>query len=77
MIGAVCAGRCGWKVWEDVERRTRTLNGETAGDVFGERDQRVTEEAWRGMPLLAPPPFFSSFLLSPSVGGPGGWANFE
>lgn len=78
MIGAVCAGRCGWKVWEDVERRTRTLNGETAG--VGERDQRVTEEAWRGMPLLAPlptTPSFSSFLLSPSVGMAGGWANFE
>ncbi len=61
MMGAVH-----WEVWEgrygeDGERRT--LNGETTGDEFGERDQRVTEEAWRGMPLLAPSRHSPSFLL--------------
>ncbi len=66
-----------WEAGRDGERGT--LNGETTGDVFGERDQRVTEEAWRRMPLLAPPILLLplSFLLSPSVGMAGGWANFE
>lgn len=66
------------------KRRTRTLNGEQTGDVFGQRDRRVTEEAWRGMPLLAPPssaPSLFFLSLSPSVGmlggGGVGWANFE
>lgn len=45
-----------------------------------ERDARMTEEAWRGMPLFAPTPLlplFSPFLLSPSVGMARGWANYE
>lgn len=48
-----------------MEGMGRVVNGETTGDVFGERDQRVTGEAWRGMPLLAPSSaslFFFSFV---------------